>query len=68
MKSSRAIQRRLEKVGPEKYMLHVNGCIYAKRVHAALKPKNSTCRYALVAMAMLEKISGKKVKLAKFLG
>jgi len=56
-------EARLEKVGPEKYVLHINGCTYAKRVHAALKPKDSTCRYALIAMAILGDMYGKEVKI-----
>jgi hypothetical protein len=52
-----------ERLGPEKYVLHIDKCIYAKVIHAALKPKNLTCRYALIAMAILEKFTGKKAKL-----
>ena len=55
---------RFEKISPGKYMLNIDRCIYAKTIHAALKPKCSTCRYALVAMAILEKLSGRKAKLA----
>ena len=54
-----------EKLGPEKYMLHVDKCIYAKRLHQSLKPlcKDATCRYALIAMAILEKFCKNNAKL-----
>jgi len=54
-----------EKLGPDKYMLHVDKCIYAKRLHQSLKPlcKDATCRYALIAMAILEKFCNSNAKL-----
>ncbi len=52
-----------EKVGEEKYVFNVEECVYAKRVHSTLKPEKLTCRFALIAMVIYEKFSGKKVKL-----
>jgi hypothetical protein len=52
-----------EKLGPDKYQFHVDGCILAKSVHSALKPKNLTCPLAMIAMAYYEKLSGQWVKI-----
>jgi len=52
-----------EKLSSEEYMLHIDGCVYAKRIHSILKPRNVVCRFALLAMAIYEKFSGYKVEL-----
>ena len=52
------------KTGPRKYVLRVNGCLWARHIHEELKPKDVTCPYALIAMAAFEKATGKRVKLA----
>lgn len=52
-----------EKLNHDEYMLHIEGCIYAKRIHSILKPRNVVCRFALLAMAIYEKFSGNKVEL-----
>ncbi|RLF14547.1 MAG: hypothetical protein DRJ97_06040 [Thermoprotei archaeon] len=54
---------RLEKLGPNKYLLGIDKCIYAKAVHEALKPSGVTCLHGLIAMAIFEKLAGRKVKL-----
>jgi hypothetical protein len=67
LKNSGLVQEALfEKIEPDKYLLKVDKCIYAKRLHKCLKPllKGQTCRYALIAVPILEKFTGKKVKLA----
>lgn len=53
-----------EKIGGEKYVFNVQGCLYARYVHSILKPEKLTCRFALIAMAIYEKFLGKRVKLA----
>jgi hypothetical protein len=51
-----------QKVDSEKYVLKVDGCIWASHIHEELKPKDVTCPYALLAMAVFEKVTGRKVK------
>ncbi|MGQ9642146.1 MAG: hypothetical protein ACUVUF_08560 [Candidatus Bathycorpusculaceae bacterium] len=59
-------EARFEKVGSNKYVLHIDKCIYAKRLHRCLKPflKDQTCRYGLLATAIFQKFYGNKVKVA----
>jgi hypothetical protein len=47
------------------YILHIDGCVYAKRLHSCLKPflKGQSCRYALLAAAIFQKFHGSKPKL-----
>jgi hypothetical protein len=53
-----------QKVDSEKYVLKVDGCIWASHIHEELKPEDVTCPYALLAMAVFEKVTGRKVKVA----
>ncbi|MEM3626639.1 MAG: hypothetical protein QXZ25_01285 [Candidatus Bathyarchaeia archaeon] len=53
---------RFEKLAPERYVLHVDGCVWAPHIHEELKPKDVTCPFALMAMAVFEKTLKKKVK------
>lgn len=55
-----------EEVGLKGYVLHVDKCVYAKRLHPCLKPflKGQACRYALLAAAIFQKFYGSKVKVA----
>jgi len=53
-----------EKVGADKYILRVDGCMWARHIHEELKPQDVTCPYALLAMAVFEKATGRKVKVA----
>jgi hypothetical protein len=57
---------RFEKLEPNKYTLHINKCVYAKRLHRCLKPflKGQTCRYALLATAIFQKFYGGQPKMA----
>lgn len=55
---------RFEKLAPNKYVLHVDHCVWAPHIHKELKPKDVTCPYELTAMAMFEKVLGGKVKVA----
>lgn len=50
------------KIGAGRFVLRLDGCVWAKHVHGELKPKDSTCPLALVAMAAFEKVTGKKVR------
>lgn len=54
-----------KKVGPGKYVLRVDGCIWARHIHEELNPKDVTCPYALIAMSIFQKFTGKKVKVAE---
>lgn len=51
-------EARFEEVGSNRYVLHIDKCVYAKRLHTCLKPflKNQTCRYGLFAFSNLSKI------------
>ena len=53
-----------KKVSPEKYVLKVDGCMWASHIHEELKPEDVTCPLALLAMAVFEKVTGRKVKVA----
>lgn len=55
---------RFEKIAPNKYVLHVDGCVWAPHIHKELKPEGVTCSYALIAMAIFEEVLGGKVKVA----
>jgi len=55
---------RFEKLAPEKYVLHVDGCVLASHIHEELKPKDVTCPFALLAMSIFEKVLNGKVKVA----
>jgi hypothetical protein len=51
-----------KKVGHEKYLLKIDGCIWARHIHEMLKPKDVTCPLALVVMAIFRKHIGDKVE------
>ena len=53
---------RLEKITAKKYVLHVNGCIWAPHIHKSLKPNELICPFALIAMALFEDMTKSKVK------
>ena len=53
-----------EKIAPQKYVLHINGCIWAPHIHNDFKPKDLTCPFALIAMAAFEEVTKTKVKAA----
>lgn len=53
---------RLEKLGAQKYMVHVDGCIWAPEAHKKLEPKDLTCPFALMAMALVQAHSGNRIK------
>jgi len=55
---------RFEKLAPARYILHVDGCVWAPHIHEELKPKDVTCPFALVAMSIFERILKGKVKVA----
>jgi hypothetical protein len=49
----------LEKVGDDRYVFRVEGCIWAGKVHSReVSLKDVTCPYALVAMALYKKYKG----------
>ena len=51
-----------EKIGDNKYLFKVDGCIWAKHIHQELKPKDVTCPLALIAMSMYRKYKNVKVE------
>jgi len=55
---------RFEKLSPERWILHVDGCVWAPHIHNELKPKDVTCPYALIAMSIFEDVLKGKVKVA----
>jgi len=57
---------RFERLESNGYILHINKCVYAKRLHRCLKPflKGQSCRYALLAAAIFQKFQGNKPKVA----
>ena len=55
---------RFEKLGPERYVVRVDGCVWAGHIHEELKPKDVTCPFALLAMSIFEKVLNGKVRVA----
>jgi len=55
---------RFEKLGSERYVLRVDGCVWASHIHAELKPEDVTCPFALLAMSIFEKVLNGKVRVA----
>ena len=55
---------RFEKLGPKRYILHVNGCVWAPHIHEELDPADVVCPYALIAMAIFQKTTKTKIKVA----
>ena len=53
-----------EKLTPKRYILHVDGCVWAPHIHRELKPRDVTCPFALIAMAIFEEVLKGKVKVA----
>lgn len=53
-----------EKLGAARYILHVNECVWAPHIHEELKPRDVTCPFALIAMAIFEEVLKEKVKVA----
>lgn len=64
--SGLAKEVRFERSNPNRYVLHIDKCLYAKRLHPCLKPflKDQSCRYALLATAIFQKFCGGKPKIA----
>jgi hypothetical protein len=50
------------KTGQNRYLLKVEGCAWAKHIHKELEPKDVTCPFALIVMAMHRKYSREKVE------
>jgi len=51
-----------QKIGSERYLFRIDRCLWAKSVHKELELVDVTCPYALVAMAIFQEVTGKKVK------
>ena len=43
------------------YVLDIDGCVFAKNLHPALKPIDITCPWAIIAMAVTQRASNRKV-------
>ena len=55
---------RFEKLDPKKYILHVEGCVWAPHIHEELKPSDVVCPYGLIAMSIFQKTTKTKVRVA----
>lgn len=55
---------KIERTGADKYLLRIDGCIWSRHIHAELNTEDSTCPYALIAMAVFESLTGKRVEVA----
>ncbi|MFQ6068834.1 MAG: hypothetical protein ACE5KD_04735 [Candidatus Bathyarchaeia archaeon] len=53
---------RFEKLGTQKYIVHVDDCIWAPETHKQLNTKNLVCPLALIAMSIVQAHSNNKVK------
>lgn len=65
LKSNIVKEFSFKKIGPNEYLLRVDRCAWAKHIHEELEPKDVTCPLALIAMAVFEKATGRKVKVAE---
>jgi hypothetical protein len=65
-KSGLVKEVRFEKSDSNQFILHVDKCVYARRLHPCLKPflKGQSCRYALLAASIFRKFNGGKPKVA----
>lgn len=54
-----------EKLEPQRYQFNVDGCAFAEYTHDLLNPKDVACPFALIAMAIFQSVTGKKVKPAE---
>jgi SHS2 domain-containing protein len=52
----------VEEVENEKFLFQVEGCKFASHTHDFLNTKDTTCLFALVVMAILQSVTGKKVR------
>ena len=52
---------RFEKLGAQKYIVHVDGCMWAPKVHKKLNMKDLTCPLALMAMSIVQTHGNKVV-------
>lgn len=52
----------IEELDQDKYLLRVEGCIFAGKVHRLTNTKDVTCPYAVVAMSLFNKFKGKAAK------
>ena len=55
---------RFEKLGPKKFILHVEGCVWAQHIHEELKPSDVVCPLALIVMSIFQKTTKAKVRVA----
>jgi hypothetical protein len=53
-----------KKLGEQKYLVHVDGCAWASKVHKKLVPQGLPCPYALMAMSIFQTKTGGKIKFA----
>ena len=53
---------RFEKLTPQRYVLHVEECVWAPHIHQELNPKDVACPFALLAMAVFEEVSKGEIK------
>jgi hypothetical protein len=65
MKTGFVKEASFENLGNEKFMFHVKGCAFAETCHDLLKPKDVACTFALIAMAIFQSLTGKRVKTAE---
>jgi len=63
-KSARLLQGfHLEKLSEKKYMVHVDGCVWASHLHKKLASQGFPCVYALMAMSIFQTKTVGKVKI-----
>jgi len=62
-KSARLLQRfHFERLDERKYVLHVDGCIWASQMHNKLVSQGVPCPLALIAMSVFQAKAGSKVR------
>ena len=53
---------RLVQARSNRYLLKVDGCVWAKRIHEELQPKDVTCPIALILMSIYRRYTNEKVE------
>jgi hypothetical protein len=52
----------IDEIEDGKYLFHVEDCRFSKHIHEFLNTKDTTCPFALAAMAFIQLATGKKVR------
>lgn len=64
LKASGFVEKfKFERVAAQKYLVYIDGCVWALEAHKKLHRRDLTCPLALIAIAIVQAQSGRKVKI-----